>query len=66
MGHRDQTPVSQTKIILKDGRQCTLCCTIPNYAAEMIDYLKVTAAETPFQKGKIVGHRDQTPLSHRR
>lgn len=36
------------KIILKDGRQCTLCCTTPDYAAEMIDYLKVTATETPF------------------
>lgn len=54
------------KIILKDGRQCTLCSTTPDYAAKMIDYLKVTAAETPLQKGKIVGHRDQTPLSHRR
>ena len=25
-----------------------MCCTTPDYAVEMIDYLKVTAAETPF------------------
>ena len=37
-----------TKIILKDGRECTLCCTTPDYAEKMIDYLKLTAAETPF------------------
>lgn len=36
------------KINLKDGRQCILCCTTPDYAQEMIDYLKVTAGETPF------------------
>ena len=33
---------------LKDGRTCTLCPTYPEYAADMIEYLKVTAAETPF------------------
>jgi RimJ/RimL family protein N-acetyltransferase len=35
-------------ITLKDGRTCTLCPTYPEYAADMIEYLKITAAETPF------------------
>ena len=33
---------------LKDGRTCVLCPTYPEYAADMIEYLKITAAETPF------------------
>lgn len=33
---------------LKDGRTCILCPNTPEYAEEMIEYLKVTAAETPF------------------
>ena len=35
-------------ITLKDGRQCTLCPTTPDRAADMIEYLKITAAQTPF------------------
>lgn len=35
-------------ITLKDGRTCTLCPTYPEHAADMIEYLKITAAETPF------------------
>ena len=35
-------------ITLKDGRICVLCPTYPEYAEEMIEYLKLTAAETPF------------------
>ena len=35
-------------ITLKDGRPCILCPTYPEYAADMIEYLKITAAETPF------------------
>lgn len=34
--------------MLKDGRSCTLRPTYPEYAADMIEYLKITAAETPF------------------
>ena len=36
------------KVTLKDGRTCVLCPTYPEYAEEMIEYLKITAAETPF------------------
>jgi len=35
-------------ITLKDGRTCTLCPTYPKYAADMIEYMKITAEETPF------------------
>lgn len=35
-------------IILRDKRSCTLCPTTAEYAQEMIDYMKQTAAETPF------------------
>lgn len=35
-------------LTLKDGRTCTLRPTAPDDAADMIDYLKQTAAETPF------------------
>ena len=35
-------------ITLKDGRICVLCPTYPEYAEEMIEYLKITAAETEF------------------
>ncbi len=33
---------------LKDGRTCTLKPTGPELAGEMIEYMKVTAGETPF------------------
>ena len=33
---------------LKDGRVCVLCPTYPEYAEEMIEYLRITAAETEF------------------
>ncbi len=35
-------------VSLKDGRTCILKPTTSEYAAEMIEYLKITAAETPF------------------
>lgn len=35
-------------ITLKDGRTCVLCPTYPEYAEEMIEYLKITAEETEF------------------
>ena len=35
-------------VILKDGRECVLRPTTAEYAQEMIDYMKITAAETPF------------------
>lgn len=35
-------------ITLKDGRTCLLAPTTPEYAQEMIDFLKQTAEETPF------------------
>lgn len=38
----------EKEIILKDGRKCILRPTSPEYAAEMIDYLKETSAETEF------------------
>ena len=38
----------EREIILKDGRRCTLRPTMPDDAADMIEYLKVTSAETPF------------------
>ncbi len=33
---------------LKDGRTCMLCPTYPEFAADMIEYMKITAEETPF------------------
>lgn len=39
---------SERTITLKDGRSCLLCPTYPEYAADMIEYLKITAEETPF------------------
>lgn len=39
---------SERTVTLKDGRTCLLCPTYPEYAADMIEYLKVTAEETPF------------------
>ena len=36
------------EILLKDGCTCVLCPTYPEYAADMIEYLKITAEETPF------------------
>jgi len=36
------------EITLKDGHACVLCPTYPEYAEEMIEYMKITAAETPF------------------
>ena len=38
----------ERKFTLKDGRTCTLCCTMPDYSEDMINYMKLTAAETPF------------------
>lgn len=38
----------EKNITLKDRRTCLLCPTYPEYAADMIEYLKVTAEETPF------------------
>ena len=38
----------EREIILKDGRKCVLRPTGPDLAAEMIEYMKVTAAETPW------------------
>lgn len=35
-------------LTLKDGRQCTLAPTTAEYAQDMIDFLKLTAGETPF------------------
>ncbi len=35
-------------VILKDGRECILKPTTAEYSQEMIDYLKLTATETPF------------------
>lgn len=35
-------------IILKDGRECILKPNLPEYAAEMIDYMKKTAEETDY------------------
>ena len=35
-------------LTLKDGRTCILRPTHPDDAADMIEYLKITAAETPF------------------
>lgn len=35
-------------ITLKNGSTCILCPTYPKYAADMLEYLKITAAETPF------------------
>ena len=35
-------------ITLKDGRKCVLRPTTPDIAAEMIEYMKVTAEETPY------------------
>lgn len=38
----------EKEITLKDGRKCILCPTSPEYAKEMVDYMKKTAQETPF------------------
>ena len=35
------------EITLKDGRNCILRPTLPEYAGQMIEYLKKTSAETP-------------------
>ncbi|MDO5154475.1 MAG: GNAT family N-acetyltransferase [Eubacteriales bacterium] len=35
-------------ITLKDGRECVLRPTTAEYAQDMIDYLKLTATESPF------------------
>ncbi len=39
---------AEREVILKDGRTCILKPTSPEYAQEMIDYMKVTAAETDY------------------
>ena len=36
------------KVVLKDGRECVLRPSTAEYAQDMIDYMKITAAETPF------------------
>ena len=36
------------KVMLKDGRECVLRPTTAEFAQEMIDYLKLTAEESPF------------------
>lgn len=38
----------EREIVLKDGRTCILKPTSPEYAEEMIAYMKQTAAETPY------------------
>lgn len=38
----------EKKITLRDGRECLLRPTTPEYAEEMIEYLQITSAETPF------------------
>ena len=39
---------AEKTILLKDGRTCILKPTTPEYAEEMIKYMKKTAEETPF------------------
>lgn len=36
------------QFVLKDGRTCTLTPTMAKYAEEMVEYMKITAAESPF------------------
>ena len=38
----------ERKILLKDGRTCVLKPNSPEYAQEMLDYLRKTSAETEF------------------
>lgn len=38
----------ERKILLKDGRTCMLKLNSPEYAQEMLDYLRKTSAETEF------------------
>lgn len=38
----------ERELVLKDGRTCILKPTSPEYAQEMIDYMKKTAGETDF------------------
>ena len=38
----------EKEIILKDGRKCVLRPTTPDLAEDMIEYMKVTAGETPW------------------
>lgn len=38
----------EKEITLKDGRKCILKPTSPEYAAEMIEYMKITAKETEY------------------
>lgn len=38
----------ERKFLLKDGRTCILKPTTPDYAEEMIEYMRVTAGETEF------------------
>ncbi|MBQ5316974.1 MAG: GNAT family N-acetyltransferase [Oscillospiraceae bacterium] len=39
---------SPKTILLKDGRKCTLRPAVPDDAVQLIEYLKLTAAETPY------------------
>ena len=39
---------AKKEVMMKDGRKCILQPTGPEAAAEMIEYMKQTAAETPY------------------
>ena len=41
----------ERKIIMKDGRTCVLRPNGPDLAAEMIEYMKLTAGETEYRNG---------------
>lgn len=38
----------ERRVVLKDGRHCLLRPAVPEDAAAMIEYMKLTAGETPF------------------
>ena len=50
----------EKEIILKDGRKCILRPTAPEYAEQMIEYLKNTSAETPF----LLRNPDEVNYTH--
>lgn len=39
---------AEREIVLKDGRKCVLKPNSPEFAAEMVDYMKITPGETEF------------------
>ncbi len=49
----------ERKFTLKDGRECILRPTVPDDALDMIEYLKLTSAETPF----LLRYPDEWTLS---